>query len=279
MSRVPPPPQPPMPPPPYGQPPYGGQQPPPPYGQPPYGGQQPPYGGMPPGGGYPPPTPGPGGYGMPPQRTTSGAAVASLIFGILGCVPFITGLLAIILGIVGIKKTGDSHYSGRGLAIGGLLLGLLSIVLWGLLGGAGYAAFVYGRPAREVANQFARDLSVGNVAAAQAKTTSKIKREELEAAAEKVKAWGVLQDTTLIAVMDQSRGKNAVKVAGAAMFPNATGGGVVYELDMVKEAGELKIDGFTFTHNNEVVGAGTAPKSSRASPSSRPTTSTSTESE
>jgi len=207
---------------------------------------------------------------MTEETTSRGARISGIV---LGCLSLFLWLF-VTLTMAGI---GHSDPAGNAMAAGFAGLGI--IVLWGLLGGAGYAAFVYGRPAREVANQFARDLSVGNVAAAQAKTTSKIKREELEAAAEKVKAWGVLQDTTLIAVMDQSRGKNAVKVAGAAMFPNATGGGVVYELDMAKEAGELKIDGFTFTHNNEVVGAGTAPKSSRARASSRPTTSTSAESE
>jgi hypothetical protein len=161
------------------------------------------------------------------------------------------------------------------LAIGGLLLGLISLVLWTALGGLGYAAFVYGRPARQVANQFARDLSVGNVQAAQAKCTSRVKREELEAAAEKVKAWGVLEDTTLIAVMDKTRGPNAVKVAGAAKFPSAPGGGVVYELDMVKEGGELKVDGFSMQNGSETVTAGTAPKSSNRSRStSRSTTTT-----
>ena len=263
MSRVPPPPQPPYPP----------QQPPPPYGQPPYG--QPPYGGPPtygqPPGAYPP-GPGAGGYGVPPQRQTSGAAIASLIFGILGCIPYVTGFLAVVLGILGIRKTSDPRYSGRGMAIGGLLLGLISLVLWGLLGGGVYVAYMYGKPSREASNQFIRDLSVSNIAAAQGKCTTRVTREELSAAADKLKPLGVLQDTTLIAVMDKSRGRDAVKVAGAAQFPN--GVAVICELDLVKQGGELKIDGFSFQHGSGVATGGTAPKSS--GPRTRfPTTSTS----
>src|SRR5437773_9060644 len=101
MSQYPP--QPPQ------QPPYG-----PPPGQPPYG--QP---GMPQ-------------YGMPggpmPSRGTSGVAVASLICGILGCIPFVASLLAVVLVIVGIKCISGGRAGVRGLGIGGLILGLLGII-------------------------------------------------------------------------------------------------------------------------------------------------------
>src|SRR5688572_7032858 len=66
------------PPPPYPPPPY-----PPPPGQPPYG-APPPYGGQPPYG-APPPYGGPPPFGPPPMKRTSGAAVGSLICGLLGC--------------------------------------------------------------------------------------------------------------------------------------------------------------------------------------------------
>src|SRR6266550_1464930 len=76
-----------------------------------------------------------GGYSMPPQRKASGAAIAALIFGILGCVPLITGLIAIVCGFIGIRTTRDPRYSGRGMAVAGLILGLLSVVIWGVVGG------------------------------------------------------------------------------------------------------------------------------------------------
>ena len=142
-----------------------------------------------------------GAYTMTPQRQTSGAAVASLICGILGCVPLITGLLAVILGIVGLKKTKDPRYSGRGMAIAGLILGLISLVVWGVIAGGGamggWMAYSYTKAEREVAKQFAADLAAGNVDAAQARCTSRVKREELVEAAKKMKGWGTFQDTTL----------------------------------------------------------------------------------
>src|SRR3954466_4493019 len=137
-----------------------------PFGQQPVG--QPAYGQGPgtPGG---PGAPG-GGYSMPPQRKTSGAAIAALIFGILGCVPLITGLIAIVCGFIGIRTTRDPRYSGRGMAVAGLILGLLSVVIWGVVGGTagmgGWMAYRYTKPAREAAKQFASDLSAGNVDAA-----------------------------------------------------------------------------------------------------------------
>ena len=118
MSQFPPQPGQPFGQPPQQQPPFGQAQIQPPYGQPPYGQQ--PYGQP--------------GFGQAP-RGTSGAAIASLICGILGCVPFITSLLAVILGFVGIKATSNGRAGGRGMAIAGLILGLLGIFGWGLGGG------------------------------------------------------------------------------------------------------------------------------------------------
>src|SRR5205085_1420291 len=109
---------------------------------------------------------GPGGaYAMPPQRKTSGAANAALIFGILGCVPLITGLIAIVCGFIGIRTTRDPRYSGRGMAVAGLILGLLSVLIWGIVGGTaglgGWMAYTYTKPAREAAKQLAADLAAG----------------------------------------------------------------------------------------------------------------------
>jgi hypothetical protein len=229
MSQVPPPPQPPYPQQPYGQPPQG----------------------------YPPP-----GQVAPAQqqRRTSGAAVASLVFGLLGCIPFVTGLLAVVCGILGISKTKDPRYSGRGLAIAGLLLGLLSIVLWGIFGSGAYALYAYGKPAREAATQYARDLSGGSLDAAMANSTSTITRDELQAAADAMKPWGALQDTTLpVVAMNKSTGSaETIEVGGVAKFQNAQA--VAYFAHMVKQNGQFKMDGFFFQKDQTTVTAGTAPK-------------------
>lgn len=225
-----------------------------PYGQQPYG--------------QPPGQPAGGTYSMPAQRKTSGAAVTSLILGILGCIPFITGLLAVIFGVVGIKATSDPRYSGRPMAVIGLILGIISLGLWGLFGGAGYAAFAYTRPAREAARQFASDLAANNVDAAHARTTG-ISREDIAKASDTVKTWGAFQDTTMpVAVRSNNNGVDTAQVAGVAVFAKA--GGVPYSVRFVKEGGELKIAGFELVSPQMgVAAAGTAPDMGNASSKNR----------
>src|SRR5687768_3906578 len=107
--------------------------------------------------------------GTPMERPrTSGAAITSLILGILGCVPLITSILAVILGIVGIRATRQPNVGGRGLAIAGLILGLIGIIGWATMGGGVYAFYVTSRPVANVAQQFTKDIAAGNITAAQA---------------------------------------------------------------------------------------------------------------
>ncbi|GGB24467.1 hypothetical protein GCM10011492_13020 [Flexivirga endophytica] len=112
----------------YGQPPYGyGQQPYPQQGyQRPYGYQQP-YGQQP----Y-------GGYGMPaaPYSTyqptpTNGLALASMITSIAGIFVFcgFSGIVAIILGVMGLKRSREIQDIGRGQAIAGIVIGAIQFVL------------------------------------------------------------------------------------------------------------------------------------------------------
>jgi hypothetical protein len=61
-----------------------------------------------------------------PQPRTSSLAVGSLALGILApFVCFLTAVPAILMGIAGIAATRERHVRGRGMAIVGLLLGLL----------------------------------------------------------------------------------------------------------------------------------------------------------
>jgi len=127
---APPPPAPPPPPsapnpfaPPPG--PYG--PPPGPYGPPPgpYGPPPGPYGQWAP---YPPP-----GYR---PASTNGFAIAALILGLVGWVPWgIGSLLAVVFGFVGRNqiRTSQGRQGGEGLAIAGIVLGFIGIALGMLL--------------------------------------------------------------------------------------------------------------------------------------------------
>jgi hypothetical protein len=80
-------------------------------------------------------------YDIPPR--TSGKAIWSLVLGILsfGCT-FLTGLPAIILGILGLRDANrsDGHVTGQGLAIFGIITGAIgSLVSTGLFTLIGFA--------------------------------------------------------------------------------------------------------------------------------------------
>ena len=71
------------------------------------------------------------GYASPAAAKPNPMAVASLITGVLLCVPVLPGLAAIVLGGLGLKKTKDPAVTGKGLAVAGLVLGILNLVGWG----------------------------------------------------------------------------------------------------------------------------------------------------
>lgn len=93
-----------------GQPGYGQ-----PYGQ---GPGQPPYGAP----------PGQGGFGTSGGSTpTDGVSIASLVLSVLCC----TGLIGIILGIVGLGRTKNGQRKGRWAAVSGIVIGVLSLFVVG----------------------------------------------------------------------------------------------------------------------------------------------------
>ncbi|TDP97893.1 DUF4190 domain-containing protein [Labedaea rhizosphaerae] len=79
----------------------------------------------------------PGPYQPMPQQRTSGMAVAGMVLGIITVVGWwipigsvVLGALAVALSGVGMAQTGNpaSGYSGRGLAITGLVCGIIGLV-------------------------------------------------------------------------------------------------------------------------------------------------------
>ncbi|WP_426404162.1 DUF4190 domain-containing protein [Streptomyces sp. R-07] len=64
-------------------------------------------------------------YGQPPRRSTNGLAVASLVSGIVCCLP----PLGLILGLVALPQIKKKDQGGKGLAIAGIVLSALSSLL------------------------------------------------------------------------------------------------------------------------------------------------------
>ncbi|MBM0227355.1 MULTISPECIES: DUF4190 domain-containing protein [Micromonospora] len=85
------------------------------------------------------------------QAKTSAAATFALVFGVAGLLSVLTAILAsvglllgiigVILGIVGLKMSRRPGVTGRGVAIGGLVLSALAVLL-GLALAAGISTFL-----------------------------------------------------------------------------------------------------------------------------------------
>ena len=72
----------------------------------------------------------PGGFGPRPDEKNS-LGIWSLSLGLVSffCCGFITGIPAIIVGYLGIQAANEGRATNKGMSIGGIALGVLSIVL------------------------------------------------------------------------------------------------------------------------------------------------------
>ena len=99
---------------------------PPPYQQP-QGGAYP--------GGYPPPPPAPysgSGFTPPPVGPKNGLGIAALVVAIIALFSvvggIVLGVVAIILGVLGLQRARRGEATNGGIAIAGIVLGILSII-------------------------------------------------------------------------------------------------------------------------------------------------------
>ena len=192
---------------------------PPPQGQPPYG-QPAPYGQP--------------GMVMAPQAS-NGWSVAALVTGLIGfCVPLLGGLLAMLFGFLGIKRSNVTN-SGRGMSIAGLILGLLSVAGWALFGGTVWAMIQGTAANRDLAKQFINDLASQNLTNAATLVDSKvIEAKDLQKLSDVVKPMGPIQDITTVGINAKTDASGSeVVVAGAITF---TGGATKsFEMRQVKQ--------------------------------------------
>jgi hypothetical protein len=61
----------------------------------------------------------------------NGVAIAALVFGILTfvCLGPIAGVLAVIFGVIGLKKASEMGGTGRGMSIAGIVLGIVGTII------------------------------------------------------------------------------------------------------------------------------------------------------
>lgn len=82
----------------------------------------------------PPPPPPPASNAPQPQMVTertSGLSMAALICGIIGLFMNPMSVVAIILGALGLSETSkDPSLKGRGMAVAGIVLGIVAVIVW-----------------------------------------------------------------------------------------------------------------------------------------------------
>jgi hypothetical protein len=84
-------------------------------------------------GGYPPPPPPPyAGYTPPPVAPKNGLGIAALVVAIVALISVVggvvLGIVAVILGILGWQRARRGEATNGGIAIAGIVLGVLSII-------------------------------------------------------------------------------------------------------------------------------------------------------
>ena len=182
---------------------------------------------------------------LPQQPRANGWAITSLVTGLLGCVPYVMGLAAVITGIVGLKKANDPRYSsGRGLAIGGIVLGSLSLVFWLFFGTVFIGIFSATGQPRKLAQEFVRMTSAGAVDAAMEHASPMLGRGRVEQLAQQMQEWGTYQDVTSYSSSIQiTGGITTCDLKGTATFTNAER---PFAMTLVKEGDAWKVSGLEF---------------------------------
>jgi hypothetical protein len=176
----------------------------------------------------------------------NGAATASLIFGVLGCVPELTGLLAIILGIIGLRRARKLNARGKGLAAAGLTLGIVSVIVWtiGLI-----VAGVMWRdsgPARDAARLYLADFSRHDVTAILHASTHSVTQAQVEALDDRLRPLGNLQDVSFKGVyLGYANGRLQCRMNGVAHYSNGDAQFTitVVQIDDVWKVNEFWING------------------------------------
>ncbi len=182
---------------------------------------------------------------MPQQSRTSGAAIASLICGLLFCIPFVTGLVAAILGLIGLSSTKNPNIRGRGMAIAGLILGLLSLLVW-TTSGMRIANWLRNTTAeRAFAKTYVTDLMAGNIDADVSRSTATVTSDVLQAAQQQAQPWGALQSTIIVAMPTQ---KNGSYICAVVVVCNFAGGQHQCQMELVKDSnGNFLVNKFDWT--------------------------------
>lgn len=179
-------------------------------------------------------------YGAGAPKKTNGLAIASIITAVVGfCVPVVGGLAAIILGVLGIRKSRES--GGKGLAIAGVVVGVISLIVPLLFFGSIFGIVMGATSAgRDAAKQWMVATSAGDIDKAVSLSSAAVTREEIEAIHETLKPLGAFQDMTSSNVNLQN---SELHLQGTATFANGT---QAYKMVLINTGDAWKLEGLEF---------------------------------
>jgi hypothetical protein len=188
---------------------------------------------------------------MMPAPKTSAAAVTALVMGLLFCIPGITSLGAVLFGFIGIGATKNPMVRGRGMAISGLILGILGVLGWGGCGGLAAYSWIATSQDRAVAQTFIQDIAAGKVTEASALVEPGVDTKSLKDFSTTVQAAGPIGMMIPVAVPTvkpaNGGGTKSVTVVTETWTANKVQHQVLIETSSQPD-GTRKIDSWMFSH-------------------------------
>jgi hypothetical protein len=158
------------------------------------------------------------------------AAIASLACGVMLIVPYLAGVGAVALGVVGLRQTAEGMARGRKLAWAGVVLGLLNIFGWTIYF---YLVAHLSASGRSIATHFISDLSAARTDDAQRWCQPAIQHDRLEAASQQVMSWGGAKRISVLYIKEESASENTNgSIRGDIQTPSGVHG---FEIETVNE--------------------------------------------
>ncbi len=193
----------------------------------------------------------------PAGKPSNPAALTSIICGALLCIPLITSIPAVIFGIVGLNKARrEPQAGGRGLAIAGLILGVIGIAGWVTVGIGAYLAYGVakqvvtdvqaeaGQPGRMLARNFVQKISSGDVQGARDVAAPELSKSGIESISQQIQQLGAFQDLKIDNVVPTTvNGNLQVQLSGTARFAK---GAKHFSITVAKDANGLRVVQYSF---------------------------------
>jgi hypothetical protein len=169
------------------------------------------------------------------------ASLAGFACGIFLIVPFLAGIAAVALGVMGLRETREPRMRGRRLAMAAIALGLVNIVGW-----SAYAVFIsrISAPGRMVAHRFVTELNQDRTSDALQDCTGNISETRLHAAADQLQQWGGAKSVAVLYINSETaNGVTTGSVRGSIHTP---GGEHSFLLHTIGQDGVWKVGDFSF---------------------------------